>query len=133
MRMDCNWIGVCLDIDPAAFELNEGEIMTEKDKLILEIMTLAYAVDQNTEYCVFMDFYGHVGNGQLMIKITESIANYHNEIASTEFYLNGKYQKDDGLDWLRCKRDHLKHILDEHEIDAGGMVEHSRCFVEYAF
>jgi len=105
--------------------------MDERDELILEIMALAYAVDQRTDYCVFCEFSGHVE--MLSISVRESRARWQNEIAGTEFYVNGKFEPDDNLKWLKSKRDHLRHILDTNDVDTGAMEQVVVQSVEYAF
>lgn len=105
--------------------------MEERDKLILEIMALSYAVDQRTDYCVFCNFSGHVQ--MLSVSVRESRDRWQNEIASTEFYLNGKFEPDDDLKWLKSKRDHLRHILDTNEVDTDAMEQVVVKSVEYAF
>ena len=51
---------------------------------VLEIMNLAYLVQSETEYGVFIHFSGHVDN--LAIKITESKDNWQDKVATSEFY-----------------------------------------------
>ena len=91
--------------------------MNGKQKLILEIMFLAYAVHEQTEYCVFINFSGHVDS--LEIQICPSKDEYQTKIASTHFYTKKYHNEDNG--WLKSKRDHLLQILKDGEIDVSGM------------
>jgi len=104
---------------------------TERDCLVMEIMAMAYAVDRQTNYAVFIDYSGHVES--LTVEITESKTRYTEKLATTEFYVTGKYESTDNLGWLKAKRDQLKHIVDTHEVETSGMEEVSRRVVEYAF
>ena len=90
-------------------------MIREKDKLVMEIMCLAYAVQRNTDYGIFIDYSGHVDS--LSIKICPTKEDYRTEIASTDFYIDKYENEGDGLGWLKTKRDHLKQILEDGEID----------------
>lgn len=103
---------------------------TERDLLVLELMALAYAVDRQTPYAVFIEYSGHVEG--MDVKIVKSKDNWQSEIASTEFYVTGKYQPD-GTGWLKAKRDHLKSILETHEVDVSAMDEVVERVVTHAF
>ncbi|MEC9268529.1 MAG: hypothetical protein VX464_20890 [Pseudomonadota bacterium] len=108
--------------------------MEQRDKLILEILALAYAVDRLTDFCVFIDYFGHVGS--IDIEIAESKTRWQRKIATTEFYTDGRYQEDKdapGMGWLAAKRDHLKQILDDHDIDVSEMTEHVEQTVQHWF
>lgn len=102
----------------------------EKVLLVLEIMALAYAVDRRTDYAVFIDYSGHVEH--LDVRIVRSKADWRDELATTEFNVNGKYQLD-GLGWLKVKRDQMKAILDEGEVDTSDMEAIATTTYEYAF
>ena len=106
--------------------------MTEKDKLILEIMGLAYLVQRETEYAVFIDYSGHVD--RLEIEIVESADRYQNKLSSASFYPNKlDWYTDDPLAWLKVKRDHLTHIIEHGEIDTGAMEAIVEQTVSYVF
>jgi len=88
----------------------------EWNKLVLEIWMLGFAVDRFTPYCVFCDYSGHVES--LRIEIRESKENYTKEIVGTEMNINGKYIYGvEPTDYYEKKRDILKKILQDHEVD----------------
>ena len=94
----------------------------ERDRLVLEVMALAFAVDRMTDYAVFIDYSGHVES--LTVKIVESKARWQNEIASTEFYITARaHTEAPSLTYLTAKRDHLRSIADTGGIDTGAMEE----------
>jgi len=102
--------------------MDDIELEEKKNQLVLEMMALAYAVDRDTPYAVFIDYSGHVE--QLSIKIVESKDLWDKEIVSTKFYTNKKYDDvPDQLKWLTMKRDHLKQILDDGEVDYCAMTQ----------
>lgn len=90
--------------------------MTEKQQLILKIMHLAYLVHEMTEFCVFIDFSGHIN--RLDVRIRESKENWQNEVMEasiTESYM--KHEKaGEILPYLTAKAEVLEHILQEQEI-----------------
>ena len=81
----------------------------------MEIMNLAYIVDQETEYCVFINFSGHVQG--LEVEIRESKSNWSTKVAEMDFYAfwNEKY-KDIPYDDLKAKKLVLESILENHDI-----------------
>ena len=87
----------------------------KRAKMMAEIGYLAYAVNAETEYCVFFEYAGHVD--LIRIDICASKDDYNSKLASTEHY-----RSDGSRDaWLQSKITHLKHILETHEIDYGRM------------
>lgn len=102
----------------------------ERDLLVLEVMALAYAVDRLTEFAVFIDYSGHVGSCR--VEIARSKCLYQERLASTEFYVSGRYQED-GLGWLKAKRDHLRSIAETHDIDTSAMEVLAATTFEAAF
>jgi len=102
---------------------------TDRTKLMIEIMALAYLVQVHTDYAVFIDYSGHVDS--LAIKVVESADRYENEIVSTEFYVK-KYH-DDTLGWWKAKRDHLLNIVETGEVDTSEMDEVVEQIVSYEF
>jgi len=90
--------------------------MNEKDKLICEIIQLAYLVNEHTEFCTFIRFSGHVDS--IDIEIRASKENWQSEILRTEFYTEvDKYRTvKDPLAFLKAKRDILAHILKDEDI-----------------
>lgn len=83
----------------------------------MEIMNLAFLVDQETPYCVFIDWSGHVEN--LEISIRESKDRYTVKVAEMEFYTwwsKRNKNKGVGYDALKAKKEVLESILEHHEI-----------------
>lgn len=101
-----------------SIDLNE-----EADRLVLELMCLAYIVQKTTDYAVFIDYSGHVD--KLNVSIRESPTNYNKEIASTDFYVADETARQaageprDPLGWLKSKRKHFMAILETGEVDLG--------------
>lgn len=102
---------------------------TDRNKLVIEIMALAYLVQVHTDYAVFINYSGHVDS--LEISIRESAANYIKKITSTEFYVE-KY-RDDAFGWLKSKRDHLLSIIKTGEVDTSEINEVLETIVHYEF
>jgi hypothetical protein len=96
----------------------------EKQKLALEIMALALLVDQNTDYCVFIDYSGHVES--MDISIRQDKKNYQNKVCESKVYriFQDLNKKGDAYASLKSRRDVLKHILEEKEIPYHEMTEH---------
>lgn len=115
-------------------DVDEQERIAAKGAIIAEIMLLAYWVNSATDYCVFVDYYGHVDS--FMVKIAKSKERYNEELASTEFYTrhtDEDTRKFVPIDWLKVKRDHLKSLLDGCEIEDLGMDEVSTIVTTYEF
>lgn len=116
-------------------DFDQREQIAERGALIAEIMFLGYMVNSHTTYCVFVDFSGHVDS--MSVEIAKSKNLFNEKIASTDFYT--KYADDEHpwkvttLDVLKAKRDHLKYILEEGEIDLGGMQAVHETVVTYDF
>jgi len=49
------------------------QMMTEKQQLVLRIMRLAYLVHENTSYCAFIRYSGHVDELQVEIRRSKDI------------------------------------------------------------
>jgi len=107
----------------------------ERIKLILEIFTLGYLIQDQTDYCVFMDFSGHVDS--FSIDIRKSKKNYQIKVCETELqdrFLELYYKdKNDHLNYLKSRRDVLKSILENHEIPYEEMTEHIEQIRSYSF
>lgn len=104
--------------------------MTAKDKLIVEIMHLAYLVHVETPYCVFFSFSGHVEAFEISIR--ESKENWQNTVLDSQtrrFYDDARQMDghNPALAELLAKRDVLKQILEEQEIP----YDELDCEVEY--
>jgi len=93
-----------------------NKLNIEAQELVIEIMVLGFLVNQNTDFCTFVDFSGHVNH--LRIDIRKSKSLYTEELCDTQFYIDklDEYEKQDDLKWLKVKRDHLKSILDTNDI-----------------
>lgn len=109
--------------------------MESREKLILEIFALAYLVQVNTEYCVFINYAGHVDSFE--VDIRESKERWQNEVYKTEFrtlhLARLETNKDNPLNWLIAKRDLLKEILETKSIPYEEMTEHIEQIRTYEF
>jgi hypothetical protein len=87
-----------------------------KDQIIIEIMHLAYLVQRHTNYCVFIEFHGHVE--QLEVRIRASKEDWQTKVLDTQFHTEFKkwMAQKDPLAFYKAKRDILKRILDEGEV-----------------
>lgn len=108
---------------------------TERQKLIMEIIMLAVLVQENTDYCIFLDYSGHVDS--IDVRIRESKKNWQNEVCESRITTKFQdyYHKDrsDHLASLKAKRDILKEILETHEIPTHEMEEHVEHIMNYHF
>ncbi|MGF9913704.1 hypothetical protein ABEX47_03215 [Paenibacillus ehimensis] len=91
----------------------EKDIQREIAMLIGEITTLAYMVNTNTQYCVFVRFAGHVN--WIEISIRESQEEYKTELVNETTYLDPSPK-------VVCKRlaeikTELRKILRKNRID----------------
>lgn len=117
---------------------DEGSVMSEKEKLIFEIMYLGYLVNKRTDFCVFVSYSGHVDS--VSVRIASSKLDYNNEIASTEFY---DEDNQDGFigdnnfigdnKWIKSKKNHLENILKDNDIDFSQMEEVRKYTTTYYF
>lgn len=106
-------------------------------KLILEIFTLAYLVQSQTQFCVFIEYSGHVDS--FYIDIRESKENWNQRVCATEFetmfqnrFQSGNKERNEE-EWLKCKRDILKSILENHEIPYSEMTTHTETVYRHTF
>lgn len=84
--------------------------------LVGEIQALSYMVNAFTNYCVFVNFSGHVNS--IQVRIAESKENYHENLANTDLYLESKYQKPEvTIERLNTLKSNLKKILRKNKID----------------
>ena len=90
--------------------------MDEKDKLVIEIIQLAYLVQRYTDFCIFIRYSGHVD--ALEIDIRQSVTSWQTEVLKTEItqIYREYYQKGDCLRDLKSKRDILLKIIHEHDV-----------------
>lgn len=92
--------------------------MLETTRLILKIMHLAYLVHEETSYCVFFSFSGHINSFDMSIRHSQE--RWQEHVLETEFYTNYKALRDNGvgakLADLKSKIAVLEQILTEQEI-----------------
>ena len=109
----------------------------EADKLVMEIMAAAFALQVKTDYAVFIDFAGHVDT--LKISIRESAKDYVTIIAETEFgttprpHLDTQREFDDWLEDIKSKHETIKRIAIDCEIDTDYMYEVVHKTYSYSF
>jgi putative sterol carrier protein len=83
---------------------------TTRDDLVIRAMALAHMVNQYTEYCVFVNYSGHVQS--MEIRISQSKQLYSLTVLETEFYT--AYKQHSGPDAeIQAKIDVLSKILHE--------------------
>ena len=103
-------------------------------KLACEIFALALLVNEETDYCVFVDFSGHVDS--IEVRFAESKQNYNKKIFGTDVKTNflKRYEKNkkDNLAYLKSQRDVMKRVLDEGEIPYEELTEHIEKIVSYS-
>lgn len=108
---------------------------TERIKLIMEIFALAYLVQDQTDYCVFVSYSGHVDSFE--IDIRESKERWQKEACKSEFKTRfenlWEKDKDNKLSWLIAKRDLLKEILENNDIPYSEMTKHIESIYSYTF
>lgn len=115
--------------------MKQKDTSEERELLVLEVMMLAYAVHQRTDYCVFIDFSGHVDS--ISISIRESINNWEKKVCETEVYnlyrekYYGNADEQDG--YLKSVRDVLKEILKKGDIPYDKMQKHIEQVYHYSF
>jgi len=98
----------------------------EINKLALEMIALAFAIEAKTDYCIFIDYMGHTEH--LRIDIAKSMDCFDEKIVTTSFRLVGYTHADQNdydciLEQIKQKRDTLKQIADDGEIDTSDMNE----------
>jgi hypothetical protein len=87
----------------------------EKQKLIAELIQLAMAINYQTDYCVFVDFAGHVD--WLNIKIAESKENYNEHVCTSRIVL----KRDNAIERLTAAKSTLIEILETQDIETSVM------------
>ena len=109
----------------------------EVNKLVMEIMAAAYAIQVKTDYAVFIDFSGHVDT--LTITIKKSAKEYKDLIAETEFrtvqwpHMDTQREFDGWLEDIKDKRDVLKRIAIDSKIDTDYMYKVVHETYSYSF
>lgn len=92
--------------------------MNEKTKLTIELMALAFLVNEETDYCVFIRFSGHIDS--MEIEVAASKENYLNKVLHAEFDTAYKeWRKTDQplIANLKSRIAVLKQILKDGAID----------------
>ena len=93
--------------------------VVERERLVVRLMHLAYMVHENTDYCVFINFSGHID--RIEISIRESMKNWQTKVLEAEIQnkFNEIYSetKDAHLAALRAKVAVLEQILKDGEVD----------------
>jgi len=116
--------------------MEELEYKTKRTELTLECMALAHLINEETEYCVFLDYHGHVGS--IDIRIAASKRDYHNYVCEAEIYTRyGQMQRatkeEKIIASLTAKRDVLRVILETEDIPYDEMIEHITTHRQYSF
>lgn len=104
---------VQFDTKNRKFNDKDDEYKVRYHKVVSEIMYLTVLVNLYTDYCVFLDYSGHVYS--LSVSITPSKEDYNTILAEDEFRLK-PFKSGDGVAWLERKRDILVQILEGREI-----------------
>lgn len=100
-------------------EFTEEQVQ-EYYKLLSQVLLLSVIVNNETDFCVFFDYYGHTGS--VIIRIAESKANYTKELILSEFegYWSKHFEHEKHVSWkikdLQKKKEFMKYILDFCEI-----------------
>jgi len=101
--------------------------MNEKAKLTIELMALAFLVNEETDYCVFIRFSGHIDS--MEIEVAASKENYLNKVLRAEFDTAYKeWRKTDQplIANLKSRIAVLKQILKDGAIDYSEL-EYQEC------
>lgn len=88
-------------------------------KLTVKAMALAQLVYTKTDYCVFINMSGHVG--QLEISIRKNCEEYSKVVAEDEAYIDKTGESKFGLVKLKTIISTLEQILTDGEIDFSGL------------
>lgn len=107
--------------------------MDKETRLVIKILHLAYLVNRMTDYCVFINFSGHVNS--LGIDIAESKKEWMTNVLQVEFSTCYKAWRDKNapplIAELEARAEILEHILTDHEIPFDDMnyeEEYSRIY-----
>lgn len=95
--------------------------MNKQSKLIAEIFLLAMRVQSETNYCVFIDYSGHVET--MKIRIRRSKKKYHDTVAECEFNTVVKeYSSEENtIKRMECVKETLLEILENKEVDVSNL------------
>ena len=110
------------------------QLTEQEQRLFFEIFAMGVLVNQQTEYCVFMDFSGHVED--FNIRFAKSKEMYHEEVFQEEINLKflEYYEKDneDKCAWFKTMRDILKQVLEDHELPYEHLTQHIEQTITYS-
>lgn len=102
-------------------------------KLSCEIFVLALLINERTDYCVFINYAGHVDS--IGIRMSESKKNYNEEIFETEIKTNFLKRRDENsddlLNFLKSQRDVMKRILEENDLPYDELEEYIEQKISY--
>lgn len=105
----------------------------ESLKLKCEMFVLALLINEETDYCVFVSYSGHVDS--IDFTLAESKQMYNSKIFETERRTNfrKRYEenKEDELAYLKAQRDVLKQILENNELPYEELERHIEEVVTY--
>ena len=87
----------------------------EKIKLMQEVIFLAMQVQEQTDYCVFINFSGHVNC--IEIEICKSKKDYEKNVAKSYIRLNDEWS----IERLKEVKATLLEILESKEVDTTEM------------
>ena len=82
-------------------------MVSEKAKLMAEVMLLAMQVQEETGHAVFVRFYGHVD--AMNIEIAQSKENYDDKLAESNFYTD----EEGSVDRLKKVKETLLGFLED--------------------
>jgi len=99
-------------------------------KVVSELMYLAVMVNLHTDYCVFLDYSGHVYG--LTVRITPTKEDFNTVLAEDDFQLK-PFVSGDGIAWLERKRDILVQLLEGTEVQDLGLEAIHEVITKYAF
>lgn len=108
----------------------------ERQRLFVRMLGLAYMIQLETSYCVFIDYSGHVDT--LEVDIRESKKNWQQKVASCNIYTSEKYEEfqksgEDPNFWVKEKVRILEEILESGEVDTSGMREEVETICHHYF
>lgn len=107
----------------------------ERDRLIMEVLSLAYLVDAKTDYCVFLRYSGHV-HGQIGIDIRQSKNEWQTEVLKSEFYsayIEERVKQPPEFAELKAKVKVLRQILTDKEIPYSEVTAEEYVVTNYTF
>src|SRR5690348_14820637 len=98
------------------------------DKLLAEIFLLAFKINSETQYCVFVRYSGHVDN--LSIEVRESKKRYNERVCDSETNIA---RSENPIKRLEKVITTLRGILESKEVDTSEMEEQVEYLYHYYF